>query len=190
MKQEILKEIKKANLIEVELDDSVIELTTYEDKIKVFKDSLQRAGGRAIECKKDMIPQKIKELFSKDKKILSFAQGIDMTNVNTQDIKEPKDLQDIDIAIVDGRFGVAENGSIWCDDRDIPFRAIYFIVKTLILIIQKENIVNNMQEAYEKVDISSSNFGVFISGASKTADIEQSLVFGAHGAMEQIVFII
>jgi len=189
MKQEIINNIKKANLDKVELDDSAIELTTYEDKIQAFNDSLQKAGGKAFEIKKDMIPQKIKELFSKDKKILSFAKDIDMTNVDIKDIKEPKDLQDIDIAIIDGRFGVAENGSVWCDDSDIPFRAVYFIVKTLILIIQKENIVNNMQEAYEKLDTTSSNFGVFISGPSKTADIEQSLVFGAHGAMEQIAFI-
>ena len=53
---------------------------------------------------------------------------------------------------------------------------------------KKENIVKNMHEAYEKIDLTSNNFGIFISGPSKTADIEQSLVLGAHVAIEHLVF--
>lgn len=47
-----------------------------------------------------------------------------------------------------------------------------------------------MHEAYEKISLEDAGFGVFISGPSKTADIEQSLVYGAHGAKELLVAII
>jgi L-lactate dehydrogenase complex protein LldG len=33
-------------------------------------------------------------------------------------------------------------------------------------------------------------FGVFLAGPSKTADIEQSLVLGAHGARGLVVFLV
>jgi L-lactate dehydrogenase complex protein LldG len=39
-----------------------------------------------------------------------------------------------------------------------------------------------MHAAYEELGKVKSSFGLFLSGPSKTADIEQSLVIGAHGA--------
>lgn len=46
-----------------------------------------------------------------------------------------------------------------------------------------------MHQAYKKLSSNAIDFGVFISGPSKTADIEQSLVIGAHGALSLSVFL-
>lgn len=102
----------------------------------------------------------------------------------------PKDeLEKIGTAILKGQFGVAENGAIWLDESDFPNRLIPFITESLIIRLNKEDLVMNMLEAYNKLDSGISGFGVFISGPSKTADIEQSLVYGAHGAKEMTVVI-
>ncbi len=52
--------------------------------------------------------------------------------------------------------------------------------KSIVIVINENEIVNNMHEAYEKLSFEKAGFGVFILGSSKTADIEQSLVIGAH----------
>ena len=92
-------------------------------------------------------------------------------------------------AFFGGRFGVAENGAIWLEDDDLPHRILPFIAEHLILKLKTGNIVPDMHEAYNKLTDRDFGFGVFISGPSKTADIEQSLVYGAHGAKELTVLL-
>jgi L-lactate dehydrogenase complex protein LldG len=99
-------------------------------------------------------------------------------------------LNEIEQAIIQGNFGVAENGAIWLEDKDLPQRIIPFITQHLILQLDVNKIVPTMQEAYKQIHLSQTGFGVFISGPSKTADIEQSLVYGAHGAKELTVVLV
>ncbi|WP_296703731.1 LUD domain-containing protein [Algoriphagus sp.] len=96
--------------------------------------------------------------------------------------ENPKDLNDLDLAIIDGQFGVAENAAIWLEDENLGLRAVPFITQHLVIILEKSKILGNMHEAYTKIGSQFSGFGIFIAGPSKTADIEQSLVIGAHGA--------
>ncbi|MCG8310087.1 MAG: LUD domain-containing protein [Cytophagales bacterium] len=97
-------------------------------------------------------------------------------------------LNKIDVAVLEGEFGVAENGAVWVER--FAHRSIPFITQHLILTLKGSNIISNMHEAYaELAEYGIPDFGVFISGPSKTADIEQSLVYGAHGPKSLTVVI-
>ena len=96
--------------------------------------------------------------------------------------EDPHELEDLGLAIIDGQFGVAENGAIWVDDSDLALRALPFITEHLVIVLDRENLVETMHQGYNRIGDAKSGFGLFIAGPSKTADIEQSLVIGAHGA--------
>lgn len=96
-------------------------------------------------------------------------------------------LADIEVLEIDGEFGVAENGAIWLTEEAMPHRVAPFICQHLVINVKK--IVPHMHAAYEELGKVKSGFGLFLAGPSKTADIEQSLVIGAHGARSLTVVI-
>ena len=124
---------------------------------------------------------------SKFKKFFAFKGG---TSLSKSYHKIQRFSEDIDLAIVKGNFAVAENGAIWMKDESNRHRSLYFIAQNIVIVINENEIVNNMHEAYEKLSFEKAGFGVFISGPSKTADIEQSLVIGAHGPKSGYVIFI
>jgi L-lactate dehydrogenase complex protein LldG len=100
-----------------------------------------------------------------------------------------RQLETVDLAIIKGQLGVAENGAVWVTDTELQVRALPFIAQHLAIVLKRSEIVPTMHDAYRIIGGPDAGFGVFIAGPSKTADIEQSLVLGAHGAKSLTVFL-
>ena len=103
---------------------------------------------------------------------------------NVEAPEQPHGFRDIDVVVAPARFGVAENGAVWIDGAAAPIRAALFLAQHLVVLLPQGEIVDNMHQAYERIGstLPHQAFGCFMSGPSKTADIEQALVVGAHGA--------
>jgi L-lactate dehydrogenase complex protein LldG len=69
-------------------------------------------------------------------------------------------------------------------------RVLPFITQHLGMLVDEDHIVATMHDAYKKMNNNEYGFGTFIAGPSKTADIEQSLVLGAHGARSMTIFLL
>jgi len=104
--------------------------------------------------------------------------------------EDPHALDTLEVAIVDGQFGVAENGAIWLEDSHLGLRALPFATEHLVIILDPDSLEDTMHQGYEKIAGAHSGFGLFLAGPSKTADIEQSLVIGAQGAKSLRVVLI
>ncbi len=102
----------------------------------------------------------------------------------------PHKLNNVEVAIIKAHFGVAENGAVWVTENILHERVLPFICQHLIAVINEKDLVATMQHAYDKIEIQQYGFGTFIAGPSKTADIEQSLVMGAHGPKTMTVLVI
>ena len=119
-----------------------------------------------------------------------------ITNITVLDdiaemlIEHPGSLQDVELAIIKAHFGVAENGAVWVTEDALGgHRVLPFICQHLAVVLSANDIVADMHRAYERIGDDAYGFGTFIAGPSKTADIEQSLVLGAHGARSMTVFL-
>ena len=120
----------------------------------------------------------------------SLVDGIPGT-VDPQAVADPHELASLDVAAIPGELGVAENGAVWVKGETLGrHRAVFVIPEHLVLVVRAETIVNDMQAAYARITLPRPGYGLFISGPSKTADIEQSLVIGAHGARSCAVFVV
>jgi L-lactate dehydrogenase complex protein LldG len=69
-------------------------------------------------------------------------------------------------------------------------RLLPFSCESLVLLLHAKDLVPDMHEAAERISLSGEGYGVYIAGPSKTADIEQSLVIGAHGPLGLTVFLL
>ncbi|MCP4786635.1 MAG: hypothetical protein GY903_03005 [Fuerstiella sp.] len=119
---------------------------------------------------------------------VSVVDGVGDSTIDLHVIDDPHDLENVDYAVLRGHFGVAENGAVWVTDDTVMHRVLYFLPQRLAMVIPSSQIVQNMHEAYDRIEIGQHAYAGFISGPSKTADIEQSLVIGAHGARSLTVF--
>lgn len=106
------------------------------------------------------------------------------------EVADPHQLEGVDLAVLPGRFAVAENGAVWVAGEDLGHRAVFVIAQHLALVVPAAEIVNDLHEAYARIRFDGPGFGLFVAGPSKTADIEQALVIGAHGARSCTVFLV
>ena len=90
-------------------------------------------------------------------------------------------LAGLDVLVCPGELGVAENGAVWLGESGMGPRAAPFLTQHLVLVLDRSVIVPDMHAAYDTLDVAREGYGVFVAGPSKTADIEQALVIGAHG---------
>lgn len=192
-KQQILSKLKRQLLDKVSLPSTENEdWIRYADPVEQFSQMVQLVGGscRLVDSTRDVLPQLQQfEQWNTAKRVLSNLADVP-GNVDLTEVSDPHDLDNLDFVVYPGEFAVAENGAVWLTDRDLRHRVVFFITQYLVLVIPRQQIVHNMHEAYARAQPPQPGFGLFLSGPSKTADIEQSLVIGAHGCRELQVFLV
>ena len=167
---------------------------TYPDPVAEFKHkTTTTAGARLIEITpSDNLDAIIHQAYPDAKIIASNLPGVTaQLNPDTATVAE---LERADVGVVKGKIGVAENACVWIPQQ-MKEKAVCFASQQLVIVLHADDIVNNMHEAYAHIEASKEyflkyKFGTFISGPSKTADIESALVYGAQAARGVTVLLI
>ena len=139
---------------------------------------------------RERIASIVRRTYPEARRIASnLPEAASCATFNPDELEDPRDLAGTDVAIVRGAFGVVENGAVWIP-RAFRHKAMLFIPEALVILLDRKQIVCNMHEAYAREDFDTYDFGSFIAGPSKTADIEQALVIGAHGPRDVSVILL
>jgi len=163
----------------------------YDDPAAQFAEVLTSVGGVChVVSSVAEISTALGLPLTEDKRVVSGVPGVAEPNFNFHLVSDPHEMADVELVILPGKLAVAENAAIWVQTDSTAQRAACFLTQHLALVVPLSDIVSNLHEAYDRIQIETAPFGCFISGPSKTADIEQSLVKGAHGARTLQVFLI
>lgn len=191
-KEDILKRYRANVREKFDMPDlSDIKAITYPEPLVQFVKMSEMVGGQVIEVDPGRdVNVLIRELFPDAKEIASNLQEITIATRNPDDVGRARDLNGTDVGIIRGEFGVAENACIWIP-QTMKEKAVMFISENLVILLPKSQIVNNMHEAYKRIqfDKTYDGYGTFISGPSKTADIAQVLVMGAQAARSATILL-
>ncbi|MDR2027455.1 MAG: LUD domain-containing protein [Prevotellaceae bacterium] len=188
-KNDIINNIRRHVSTEYDMPEIRVEAVKFDNPVAEFLEISRSVGGDAVMLKEgEDINTFIRALYPKAVTVATNLSGITIPSFNPDETDDPHSLDGVELAIVKGEFGVAENGCVWIP-QNVKQKALYFIAENLVIVLDKNRIVNNMHEAYERIAASDYGFGVYISGPSKTADIEQALVIGAHGAKSVMIIL-
>ena len=173
-KEDILKRYRANVREQFDMPDlSDIKAITYPDPLVQFIKMTESVGGHVIEVKEGQdINELVKEMYPDAKEIASNLPEITIATRNPDTVGRARDLNGTDVGIIRGQFGVAENACVWIP-QTMKEKAVCFISENLVILLPKSQIVNNMHEAYKRIEFDKTydGYGTFISGPSKTADI-------------------
>lgn len=188
-KEELLSKLRRNTIHQFDLPETPVEGIKYQDVVQQFIDMSRNVGSEVIEAKADDdINELIRKAYPVAEVLVSNVDGV-KADINPDIVSEAQDLNGTDVGIIEGDIAVAENGCVWVP-QTMKERVVCFISENLVILVHRDKIVNNMHEAYKKIHMTDYGYGCFISGPSKTADIEQALVMGAQAARGVTVIII
>lgn len=165
----------------------------FEDPVAQFQNVLESVGGQfSLVSSLDEADKLLRHepLFHNAPVRVSTVPGVGDSTIDWQSITDQHELSNVDFAVIAGEYSVAENGAIWVPGQLMQHRVLPFITQYLAIVIYQNQLVPHLHAAYALIPPPHREFGVFISGPSKTADIEQSLVIGAHGSRSMHVIMI
>jgi len=203
-KEEILKRIAAAGnerlafVYEEVLDTKPIYKPILPDLVTCFVNELQAVNGQCILCdnESDMYAklknfvqkQDFPYLFCRDTNISQKLENLDIPYSNSE-----KDFEGMQAGITTCEFLVARTGSVLISSASPSGRQMNVFPPVHIVLANISQLVNQLEDALEllkkKYRETLPSIISTITGPSRTADIEKTLVLGAHGPKEFIVFL-
>jgi len=190
-KKDLFARLRNNTKGQYDMPEINVEGIKYKDTYAQFVNASKASGANVVEASDySELNELITQLYPKAEVFASNLPYISLPGLNPDTVTQAAELNGTDVGVVEGTVGVAENACVWVP-QTMCEKAVCFISEYLVIVLKRSCIVNNMHEAYERINFDERyNFGTFISGPSKTADIEQALVFGAQAAKGVTVVVI
>lgn len=102
-------------------------------------------------------------------------------------------VRDAPVGITAARLAIAETGSVLLHENELPGRAVSLMTQRLIVLCPVSALVASLDDAapvLREIARSGPSYATFVTGPSRTADIERELAVGVQGpGVLQVVFV-
>jgi len=178
-----------------------------QSNIELFKTNLEAVNGHCVIARTELeivhaltrIISELKHTQLNPRRIaLSDAKGLErlvrLVAVQIDEVAvtpSSAEMFDVDIGITTAQATIAETGTLVLDSSRERHRLISLVPPVHIAIVEASNIYSTLGEALSLLqsDQEISPIVTFITGPSRTADIELTLAIGVHGPQELYVII-
>jgi L-lactate dehydrogenase complex protein LldG len=181
-RDEILARLESANPPHASQPDDMSPPPRHDHPVAQLSERVHEAGGRCQSvARADWLSQVEWPIaLPATEHLYSAIPGLASRGVG-QSAASDRELDGLDLCVLRAEFGVVENGALWHVPSRPRDRVAALLATHLIMVVDESSLVDTLHQAYAQIDLTQSAFGWFLCGPSKTADIEQSLVLGAHG---------
>lgn len=97
---------------------------------------------------------------------------------------DPATVRDQPLGITLARLAIAETGSVLLHEPEIADRSVSLMTETLIVFCPERSLVPSLDDAagaLREIATSGPSYSTFVTGPSRTADIERQLTIGVQG---------
>jgi L-lactate dehydrogenase complex protein LldG len=204
-KERILKEIRNGLLTKIDnpfdgVNQEKKVLTDLEESIDLnFARELSALGGKFIFCENESEMADIVKLLMKEENIGPvFCKNKDLQDhlgkAGVEFLSKDEDLQNCKSGITECEFLIARFGSVLMSSALSSGRKLYSWPEIHLVVAYASQLVPELKDAIigmrERYNGVIPSMITLVSGPSRTADIEKTLVTGVHGPKEIFVFYI
>jgi L-lactate dehydrogenase complex protein LldG len=168
-----------------------------QDLLPLFKKQAEKVNAEIHELAAEELQQTLENYFASRKKLKikisnpALLQKILWENINVE-VSVGAAAIDDSVSVTECFCAVAETGTLVMTSNQATPTTLNFLAETHIVILDQSQIVGSYENAFDQLRrLDSPPRSVnFITGPSRTGDIEQKILIGAHGPRELIIFLI
>lgn len=172
--------------------------TTFED----FRDVLAAAAGNACRCSRSSLPKTISKLVGEgevwsttdlDDEWPELIPELLQTKLVVRTDSNPELTRDHPWGLTTARAAIVESGSVILQENSLNRRSVSLMTNKIIVLCRLDQLLPSLDDAanvLREISGTGNSYATFVSGPSRTADIERQLTIGVQGPGElHVIFV-
>ena len=159
-------------------------MMTLNDRTALFAEGLQAAQGELVQCGSWDDIWRYAVSLSDETPVVAPAASEHLQRGDLPDVNDPlRSIADRAVGITVATLAVAETGSVLLIEPAPSDRAVSLLTKHLIVAVAEGDIVDELADGFRWLaqQPRAAAYATFVTGPSRTADIERSLTIGVQG---------
>ena len=157
-------------------------VSQVEDALQIVVDVIKQNQYNKLVVTGEKVCQSVSDKLIQTQSSLQIIQSLELPHPERK-----QTLASIPAALVEAPWAIADIGSLVFPYDDTGTSLPHFLADCIIALVHTKNIQPNQFDFFKTLPADKAKNMVFVTGPSRTADIEKVLILGAHGPRRFVV---